>query len=333
MVGPGRPVLARAGRVVAGAVVCVLLTVGSTACGRTAPPPGSLAANGLSLAGQTYRVGGKNFPEQLVLCQITLVAMRSLGATAEDRCEIASGAATRAALTPTEQIDVYWEYTATGATILAPLRTGRDPDAVFAAVRDADAARNGVVWLRPAPFDDTYALAVSRPTAGRLGVRTVSDWARLVRSGSKEATTCVEPEFAERPDGLRGLLGTYGVSRSYDGPPEVSEVDAGVVYSALARGTPCTFGEVFSTDGRVRGRDLVLLTDDRGHFLPYNAAPTLRRDVLERAPGLAGALEDISSRLTDDVIRDLNAQVSVAGRDPTDVATTWLVEQGLVGRG
>lgn len=301
------------------------------------PAPGSLATGGLSLQGQTYRVGGKNFPEQRVLCRLTIVALRSLGATVQDRCAIPDGAATRAALTPTGRIDLYWEYTGTAsATFLADgggMRSWpRDPRALHAAVRDADAA-NGIAWLAPTPFDDTYALAASRPVVERLGVRTLSDWARLVQTGHPEATTCVEPEFAVRTDGLPALLRAYRVTRPYDSPPAVTTVDGDVVYTSVRRAAPCAFGEVFSTDGRVRADDLVLLRDDRDHFPTYNAAPTLRREALDRAPALAGVLDALSARLTDDVITDLNAQVSPGGRDPEAVATAWLLAQGLVSRG
>lgn len=321
----------------AGVLLAGVATLGA-ACTRTVDvAPGSLSAGGVTLAGQTYRVGSKDFPEQRVLCEATIVALRSLGATAEDRCGIPDGAATRAALVPADRIDLYWEYTGTAAgTFLADERPRRGwpsaPAALYAAVRDADAAR-GVVWLTRAPFDDTYAIAASRPVAERLGVRTVSDWARLVESGSPDATTCIEPEFASRPDGLSALLRAYRVTRPYDGPPGLVTVDQDVVYDSVARAAPCAFGEVFSTDGRVRADDLVLLTDDRDHFPTYNAAPTVRREVLERAPALGTVLDRLAPRLTDPVIRDLNAQVLPGGRDPEEVVTAWLLAEGLVARG
>ena len=322
--------------VLATVVLPVLLVL--PGCTTTVPVgPGSLAAGGVSLVGQTYRVGGKDFPEQLVLCAMTIVVLRSLGATAEDRCGIPDGAATRAALEPTGRIDLYWEYTgiATGG-FLADARPPRgwpgDPAALLAAVRAADAPR-GVAWLAPTPFDDTYAIAASRTEVDRLGVRTLSDWARRVQAGDPEATTCVEPEFAARPDGFPALLRAYGVTRPYDEPPALTTVDHDVVYDSLPRAAPCSFGEVFSTDGRVRADQLVLLEDDRNHFPTYNAAPTVRREVLDRAPALAGVLDRLSARLTDAVIGDLNAQVLPGGRDPEEVGTAWLLAQGLVSRG
>ena len=327
----------RARAATASLAAAVLLLV-APACAATPPvAPGGLAAGGTSLAGQSYRVGSKDFPEQLVLCATTIVALRSLGATADDRCGIPDGAATRAALEPTGRIDLYWEYTGTASGgFLADARPPQgwptDPAALLAAVRAADAPR-GVVWLAATPFDDTYAIAASRATVERLGVRTLSDWARRVQAGDPEVTTCIEPEFAERPDGFGALLRAYGVTRGYDEPPALTTVDHDVVYDSLPRAAPCSFGEVFSSDGRVRANDLVLLADDRDHFPTYNAAPTVRREVLDRAPALAGVLDRISSRLTDDVIGDLNAQVLPGGRDPEEVGTAWLLAEGLVSRG
>lgn len=317
-------------------VAAVALALGTPGCA-PAPDvgPGGLAVGGVDLTGQAYKVGSKDFPEQRVLCAMTIVALRSAGAEAEDRCGIADGV-TRAALVPTGRIDLYWEYTGTAAgTFLAPARPPEgwpsDPAGLHAAVRAADAP-NGVAWLAPTPFDDTYAIAASREVAERLGVRTVSDWARLVQTDHPEATTCIEPEFATRPDGLAALLRAYDVTRPYDAPPDLTTVDQDVVYDSVLRASPCAFGEVFSTDGRVRGGDLVLLDDDRRHFPTYNAAPTVRREVLDRAPALATVLDRLAGRLTDAVIGDLNAQVLPGGRDPEEVVTAWLLAEGLVVR-
>lgn len=319
------------------AAIAVLVALGLAVPACAPAPdlgPGALAT-GVSLAGQTYRVGSKDFPEQRVLCAMTIVALRSAGAEAQDRCGIADGV-TRAALVPTERIDLYWEYTGTAAgTFLAPARPpgGWPSEAagLHAAVRAADPP-NGVAWLAATPFEDTYAIAARREVADRLGVRTVSDWARLVQAGHPDARTCIEPEFASRPDGFDALLRAYGVTRPYDEPPELTTTDQDVVYDSVLRGSPCPFAEVFSTDGRVQDERLVLLTDDRDHFPPYNAAPTVRREVLDRAPALATVLDRLSSRLTDAVIGDLNAQVLPGGRDPEEVVTAWLLAEGLVAR-
>ena len=315
-------------------LLCALLVLagcsGSGSGSRT--HPGALAASGIDLHGQTYTVGGKEFSEQLVLCKMQIAALQSVGATVRDRCNIPGSTAARSALT-TGQIDMYWSYTGTGWVVDLGRRTPtiHDADEQYRAVRDADAA-NGIVWTAPAPFNDTYAIATTRDVARRHGLRTVSDFARLVNAGDPDATLCVEPEFAARPDGLDGLRQAYRIGAPFDGPPRVTTLDGDAVYDATAHGSPCRFGEVFTTDGRVTGLGLQPLVDDRDHFPKYNASNTIRRQVVDRDPRVVRLSDELARRLDDRTMLDLNGQVSSQGRDPDLVARTWLTQQGLIGR-
>lgn len=307
--------------------VLALVLGAVTACG-SGPPPGggSLAASGIDLTGQTLTVGGKEFAEQLVLCHIQVGALRSVGATVVDRCATGDSARTRQALLAGE-IDMYWSYTGTGWTVDLG-RPERVPgaDAQWRAVRDADAA-NGVVWTARTPFDDTYAIATSAAVADATGVRTVSDLARSVNAGGA-AGFCAEPEFAARADGLPAVVAAYGITR----PLAVTPLGADTAYQAVADATPCAFGEVFSTDGRIAGLDLRVLDDDRDVFGAYHAANTVRRDVVDRAPDVVRVSDEIARRLDDTTMLGLNGQVAAQGRDPERVARDWLRLQGLVAR-
>lgn len=320
-------------RVVAALLAALLLVA---ACG--GPPddqevaPGGLAAAGLSLEGVTYRVGGKEFDEQRVLCQIEIAVLSSVGADVVDQCGLVGTFAARQDLVDGE-IDTYVEYTGTGwLTHLGRPEVVRDPVRQYELVRDADAA-NGVVWLPPAPMDNSYGIAVARATGERLGIRSLSDLARYADSGATDATLCVESEFAGRPDGFAGLLAAYGVRRPYTAPPAVTTQDVGATYLSVARGEPCTFGEVYGTDGRIPGLDLAILVDDRNFFPRYNPAPVIAQRKYDEAPQVAAVLGPVIAALDDVTIRELNRQVSVDGRDPTDVARGWLASRGFVGAG
>jgi osmoprotectant transport system substrate-binding protein len=103
------------------------------------------------------------------------------------------------------------------------------------------------------------------------------------------------------------------------------------VYEATDQGA-CTFGEVFTTDGRIPALDLTVLEDDLDFFPNYNVVAVVATDVLERHPGLADLFARISPLLTDEVRQQLNARVDVDGEEPADVALDWLVSEGLVDR-
>lgn len=279
------------------------------------------------LDGARITVGSKDFTEQVILGYIIEFALSAAGADVRDLTNIQGSNSTRDAQLA-GQIDVSYEYTGTGwINYLGHEEPISDSRAQFEAVRDEDLERNGMVWTDPAPMNNTYALATSRATAERTGVRTLSDYAALVERDPAAATTCVETEFNVRQDGFPGMAAAYGFD-----PARADRriLQTGIIYQATADGSQCKFGEVFTTDGRIAALDLVVLEDDRQFFPKYNPALTMREDFAERYPEVAEVMAPISAVLTDDVISELNKQVDVEGEDPATVARQWLVDRGFV---
>lgn len=286
--------------------------------------PGSLAQRA-DLSGQTYVVGSKDFDEQRLLCQVTIAALQSAGASVTDRCGIGGSDPTRRALLAGD-ISLYWEYTGTAwASFLRETRRLPD-DRVLGELRRRDLAENGVVWLEPSRFENTYAFTVDGATAARLKLNTISDMAAYLRSG-QPGTVCVETEYAARPDGLQGLQRAYGIAIP---PDRVQVLDAGLIHQSTADGV-CLFGEVGTSDGRIPGLGLRVLGDDRDYHVTYNAAPTVRKDVFDRDPEVARILDTLSASLDQPTILALNGKVSAQGQPPREVARGWLAERGLTG--
>lgn len=304
---------------------------GLSGSGQPQAAGGSLAASGINLQGQTYTVGGQEFDEQLLLCKMSVAALQSVGATVNDRCNITGSAAARQALLSGE-IDMGWSYTGTGwITNLQNTTPIPDSQQQYIAVRDQDLQRNQIVWTNPTPFNNTYAIATTRAFADQNNLRTTTDWANFINSGNPQATTCVEAEFASRNDGLPNLLKAYGVTRPYDAPPALTVLDTGAIYQATANGNPCRFGEVFTTDGRIPALNLVSLTDDKNFFPKYNASNTIRKQVVDRNPRVVDVFNQIAPALTDDVMLQLNGQISSQGADPAQVASQFLQQRGFIG--
>jgi osmoprotectant transport system substrate-binding protein len=293
-------------------------------------PTGELAgpvADVEPLDGAEIAVGSKNFSEQLLLGKIAVILLRSAGADAEDLTNIPGSASARQAQLE-GQVDLQWEYTGTAwISYLGHEQGIPDEQKQFRAVQREDRKENGLVWLEPAPMNNTYGFAATRKTAERLGVEKLSDIADLP---VEERTFCVESEFANRNDGLQPMLKTYDIPLGSGVPRDnIRTLDTGAIYSATAGGE-CNFGEVFTTDGRIKALDLQVLEDDRQFFPAYNVSVVVREEVLEEYPQLRDLFGPVTDELTDRTLIDLNAQIDVEGREPADVAFEWLQREGFV---
>ncbi len=281
------------------------------------------------LSGATFSVGSKEFTEQLILGNITKLALQAAGADVRDQIGLASSAAARQALTA-GYIDMYWEYTGTGwITHLQHTDPVPGRQAQFEAVAKEDLSKNNIVWLSPpAPANNTYAIAVRKEAYEELGVKQLSDFKSLIQNRPDKATLCVASEFANRDDGLPGMEKAYNIQFP---DSNVSLLALGVIYQSVDKGEPCNFGEVFATDGRIAALDLKLVEDNKNFFPNYNPALTVRQETIQEYPQLRDLFDPITKKLTTETLRELNRKVDVEGSFPDVVAEEWLRENGFIG--
>ncbi|MDQ0276486.1 osmoprotectant transport system substrate-binding protein [Arthrobacter silviterrae] len=298
--------------------VAALLSL--TACGGSTQA--QTDSKGTELAGLTGVIGAKDFSEQYILANITAQLLNAHGAKMDTNTSIVGSANVRTAL-ESNKISGYWEYTGTSwITYNKKTEPIKDKQKMFDAVKAADAAK-GIAWLAPAPLNNTYALAIRQSKAQELGVKTLSDIAKLPAS---EQTFCLESEFSTRDDGWPGLKKEYGFSPN----AKVSMLDTGVIYTATQKGQDCNFGEVFQTDGRIPALKLTVMQDDKQFFPIYQGAFTIKADILAKYPAIADIIAKVSPRLTTEVMQTLNAKADVDGDEPAKIATDWLKSEGLI---
>ncbi|MGO4575074.1 glycine betaine ABC transporter substrate-binding protein [Cupriavidus sp. 2TAF22] len=300
--------LARAGRLLAGLAAAA-----------------ALAAVAAPAAADPVRVGGKNFTEQLILSSMTAQYLRAKGLATELTSGLGSTLMRQAM--ESDQLDVVWDYTGTALIVFNKVEEKLDAQASYERVKTLDAAR-GLVWLDASGINNTYALAMPRKRADAAGVTTLSAFAEKMRAAGEGTAHpfAVDMEFAARPDGLEPLKARYKLPFSRR---DVIQLDPGLVYTAL-KNDQVELGLVYTTDGRVKGFDLVLLEDDQHFFPAYNAAPVVRKAALERHPELAGLLNALSATLDNEAMTEMNYKVDI-GQQPVDkVAQEFLRGHGLI---
>ena len=289
--------------------------------------PGSIG-KGEPLKGAQLTVTSKEFTEQLILGAIMGIAFEAAGADVLDRTGIQGSIGAREAV-KSGDADGMYEYTGTAwITYLGNSEPITDPQKQWQAVHDAD-LKNGLTWLPPSSLDNTYALAMNQEKFKKYGTKTLSDVAALAKSDPGAVTLCVESEFANRADGLPGMEKKYGMSLPAG---NITQMDTGIIYTQVKKGS-CTYGEVFTTDGRIKSMNLAVMQDDKKFFPNYNVAPEINSKALKEHPEIAEVLDPITKRLNNTVAQTLNAKVDVEGQDPHQVALDWMKAEGFVKKG
>jgi len=289
-------------------------------------------------------VGSKNFTEQAVLGELLAQEIEAAGGgTVERRFWLAGSYLCQQALVA-DRIDAYPEYTGTALTAILkqplPKAGTCDEACVHAKVGELYEQRYKVREGPGLGFEDTFAMVVRAEDARRYGLKTISDVARVLADNPTSQNRDVghpvslNPmrlgvgyEFAERPDGLRGLSAAYGLK--FAEAPRTMEL--GLLYRALAEHqVDIVAGN--STDAAIAGLGFVVLEDDRHYFPPYEAVPLVREDSLARWPQIGVAMQRLAGKVSAEDMRAMNLAVEVKHQDVGDVVRAFRRSKGLGNR-
>jgi osmoprotectant transport system substrate-binding protein len=208
-------------------------------------------------------IGAKNFTEQVVLGELLAQEIEAVTGQPVDRRFYLAGSYLCQQALISGRIDGYVEYTGTALTAILkqplPPIGQREQAHVFSMVKRLYEQRYNVRVEPGLGFQNTFAMVVRSDDARKLHLKTISD----AVPDAPQMKLGVGYEFAERPDGLRGLEQVYGLR--FDGEPRT--MDLGLLYRALTSGqVDMVAGN--STDGPIRALHLVALEDDRHYFPP-----------------------------------------------------------------
>ncbi len=295
-----------------GMLCLLLIIVGAAGCAPAAAPPPAKTETKIVIA-------SKPFAEQFILAHMAAELLKVKANVTADISKIGMG--------PSEllhpamekgQIDVYPEYTGTAWMAILKQPVERDKDVLYGKVKTAYAEKFKLEWLPLLGFQNTFALAVTSETAAKWNLKTISDLARqsnLTLIGDATAFT--------REDEYPGLKKAYGL----DGKAKV--VDVNFYYEALKQ-KQADVALVFSTDGRLKQYNLIILADDKHFFPPYETGFVLRQEIAAKYPKVKETLSLLSGKINEQTMTELNFQVEVEKKDPADVARKFLKDKGLI---
>lgn len=282
-------------------------------------------------AAEPVKVGSKIDTEGSLLGNIILQVLDSHGVKTVNKVQLGTTPVVRGAITSGE-LDIYPEYTGNGAFFF---KDDNDPvwknaQKGYGKVKQLDAEKNHLVWLTPAPANNTWTIAVRKDLAEKNKLTSLDDLSAYLKKGG-EFRLAASAEFIERPDALPAFEKAYGFKLNQKQLLSLAGGDTAVTIKAAAQQTSgVNAAMAYGTDGPVAALGLQTLSDPKGVQPIYAPAPVVREAVLKAWPQMDEWLKPVFASLDEKTLQQLNASIAVEGLDAKKVAADYLKQKGFV---
>ncbi|HEY6636006.1 MAG TPA: ABC transporter substrate-binding protein [Acidimicrobiia bacterium] len=289
-----------------GAFLAVALV--ASACGGT----------GGSTDGEPITVSSFNFNESVIVAEIYAQALERADYTVERNMNLGNREVVKPALEAGE-IDLVPEYVGTIAGFLGGTATA-DSQATWEEAKGLF-EELGVTLLAFSPAQDKNAYVVTAETASGNGLTTLSDLSDV----AGEFRFGGPPECPEREFCLQGLETVYGLEFAEFVPLDA----AGPITIAALEGGDVDIALLFSSQGVIAEKGWVVLEDDMGLQPAENLVPAIRQAVVdEYGEDLTNLLDEVSEKIEQEALIEMNKRADIDGEDPAVIAGEWLDENG-----
>jgi osmoprotectant transport system substrate-binding protein len=210
------------------------------------------------------------------------------------------------------EVDVYPEYTNTGIVKILKQDPVFDTAEAYRFVKEEYKKQFNITWLEPSKVNDTYCWVLSKRTADRLGITTISQ----LQAQAPEIRAAQGWDWATVPDLLPALEERYGPfafkdRRLFDGLLVYQVVKTDEADLLLGN----------TTDPQLADKsNYVVLVDDKSVWPDYELVPIIRQQTLDKYPELEALLNSISASLDTESMIGLNARVIIDHEEVEDVA-------------
>jgi len=284
-----------------------------------------------AFAQDAVRVASKIDTEGALLGNMMLEMLEAGGIKTINKLQLGPTNILRSAIIAGE-IDAYPEYTGNGA-IFYSLQSDpawQNAERGYARIKALDGARRNLVWLAPAPADNSWVIALRKDVATENKLASMADFAGWVRAGGA-VRLAASAEFVESPAALPAFERAYDFTLRQSQVLTLAGGNTAVTIRAAAEGiSGVDAAMAYGTDGALAVLDLVVLSDPKKAQVVYAPAPVLRGAVLDRYPQIKDAFDPVFKSLDQATLRRLNAQIAVDGEAPRQVAHDYLKARGFL---
>ncbi len=277
-------------------------------------------------------VGSKIDTEGALLGNMIVIALENGGYKVVDKSQTGATNIVRSALIAGE-IDIYPEYTG-NAFFFFPNESEeeiwKDFRGGYEKAKALDLMAHNIVWLAPAPANNTWAIAVRRDMAMRENLETLEDLATYINRGGVFKLAASE-EFVSSEAALPSFEQHYGFTLTQQQLLVFAGGNTTLTEQAAASGQEgVNAAMAYGTDGQLAALDLKILTDTLSIQPVYAPSAIVRGEILEHFPEIKNIIEPIFESLDLEVLQRLNSQIAVEGLSPREVAVAYLSQRGFL---
>ena len=290
-----------------------------------------MLASASSFAQTSVRVSSKIDTEGSLLGNMIIQVLEANGIKTENKVQLGTTKIMRGAITSGE-IDIYPEYTGNGAFFFSDEKNPawKNAKAGYELVKKLDAEKNNIVWLTPAPANNTWAIALRKDVAEKNKVTSLADLGKWLAAGGK-FKLAASAEFIERSDALPAFQTAYGFKLNNSQLLTLAGGDTTATIKAAAEQTSgVNAAMAYGTDGALAALGLVVLQDPKGIQPVYAPAPIVRAKTLAEYPKISSLLEPVFKSLDGPTLQGLNAKIAVEGQDAKKVSADYLKAKGFI---
>jgi|tagenome__1003787_1003787.scaffolds.fasta_scaffold20567374_1 osmoprotectant transport system substrate-binding protein len=307
-------------------LLAVVLALIASACGGDDDDSaGSSAPSGNSVPdGPEIKIGAQDFGESSILAQIYGQALDAKGYKVKYQ---ALGGFRDIVYKSFDNGDINLtpEYAASALEFLNNNAGEATPDADETVTKLREQLKKkDLTALDPSPAVDSNAFVVTKETADKEGLSSISDLA----DKTSTLTLGGPPDCPTNPFCIPGLKDRYGIdfSKSFKaldaaGPITVQALKSDEVQVAI----------LFSTNAQIAVNKWVVLKDDKGLINADNVVPVLTNELVSKyGTDMSDLLNQVSAALTTGELTELNRKYEIDKEDPEQIAKDFLQSKNLL---
>lgn len=129
---------------------------------------------------------------------------------------------------------------------------------------------------------------------------------------------------------ISNMMVNQGLKKKYDLHfAKIKVMEPNLRYEAIAH-NQISVVDGYTTDPQLKADNLVSLKDDESFFPPYQGAPLVNPEILNKYPAIKTALNKLAGKITEKDMINMNYEITIKHEKASTVARRYLIKNKLI---